>query len=178
ATGLVPWFPLHNHEDNSHGSPSSSMHRRLLPLLLIPLLVSLAGCPAPKPAAGDGAGGDGPKGPAWLEGGPARVKLYFTQDAGPDDAPYFMPRVMGSGGAAFDFDGDGRLDLYFVQNGGPNGPKNRLFHQEPDGTFRDVSAGSGLDVAGWGMGVAIGDVDNDGRPDVLLTEYGRARLVP
>src|SRR5262249_33106705 len=54
--------------------------------------------------------------------------------------------------------------------------KNQLFQQQADGTFRDVSAGSGLDVAGYGMGVAIGDVNNDGRPDVLLTEYGATRL--
>src|SRR5262249_50342108 len=80
------------------------------------------------------------------------------------------------GCAFFDFDGDGRLDLYLLHNGGPKGAKNQLFHQEADGTFRDVSAGSGLDVAGYGMGVAVGDVNNDGRPDVVLTEYGGTRL--
>src|SRR5262249_18222929 len=52
----------------------------------------------------------------------------------------------------------------------------QLFRQQPDGTFKDVSAGSGLDVAGYGQGVAIADVNNDGRPDVLLTEYGATRL--
>jgi hypothetical protein len=83
---------------------------------------------------------------------------------------------MGSGAALFDYDGDGRLDIYLLHNGGPNGHTNVLYHQEPDGTFRDVSKGSGLDVAGYGMGVAIGDVNNDGRPDVLVTEYGRLRL--
>src|SRR5262249_7188369 len=50
------------------------------------------------------------------------------------------------------------------------------FRQGADGRFTDVSAGSGLDVAGYGMGVAIGDVNNDGYADVLVTEWGRVRL--
>ena len=100
----------------------------------------------------------------------------FVHDAGPIDGTYFMPQIMGSGGALFDFDNDGRLDIYLVQNGGPKGDRNRLYRQQADGTFEDVSAGSGLDVAGYGMGVAIGDVNNDGLPDVYLTGYGGVRL--
>jgi hypothetical protein len=104
------------------------------------------------------------------------VNLNFVHDAGPV-GHYFLPQAVGSGGAVFDFDNDGRLDLYLLQNGGPGSRStNRLFRQGPDGRFTDVSAGSGLDVAGYGMGVAIGDVNNDGWADVLVTEYGRLRL--
>ena len=112
----------------------------------------------------------------WFEEVTEAKGLDFVHDAGPV-GNYFMPQIIGSGAALFDFDNDGRLDIYLVQNGGPNSPsRNRLFRQGADGRFTDVSAGSGLDVAGYGMGVAIGDVNNDGWPDVLLTEYGRLRL--
>ena len=88
-----------------------------------------------------------------------------------------MPRSMGSGCAIFDADGDGRPDVFLLQNGGPDSPStNRLFRQAEDGRFVDVSAGSGLDFAGHNMGVAVGDVDDDGRPDVLVTQYRGARL--
>jgi hypothetical protein len=87
-----------------------------------------------------------------------------------------MPQIMGSGAALFDFNNDGRLDVYLLQNGGPEGAKNRLYQQMPGGTFQDVSAGSGLDIAGYHMGVAVGDVNNDGWPDVLVTGYQGIRL--
>jgi hypothetical protein len=104
--------------------------------------------------------------------------LNFLHDAGPLPTDrYFMPQIMGSGAALFDFNNDGRLDVLLLQNGGPaSGSTNRLYRQEADGRFTDVSQGSGLDVAGYGMGVAVGDVNNDGWPDVLITEYGRVRL--
>ena len=56
--------------------------------------------------------------------------------------------------------------------GPDSGATNKLFFQQPDGHFRDVSAGSGLDISGFGMGVAAGDANNDGRPDLFVTEYG------
>jgi hypothetical protein len=88
-----------------------------------------------------------------------------------------MPQSVGSGVAVFDCDGDGLLDIYLLQNGGPNSKStNRLYRQLPNHTLVDASAGSGLDVAGYSMGVAIGDVNNDGLPDVLLTQYGGVRL--
>jgi hypothetical protein len=114
--------------------------------------------------------------PPWFVDVTDEVGLRFIHDAGPVGS-YFLPQIMGSGAALFDFDNDGRLDVYLIQNGGPNSHStNRLFKQGQDGKFTDVSAGSGLDIAGQGMGVAIGDVNNDGWPDVFLTEYGRVRL--
>lgn len=113
--------------------------------------------------------------PPWFEDATEELGLNFVHDAGPTGS-YFMPQIMGSGAALFDFDNDGRLDIFLLQNGGPKGATCRLYHQEKDGRFTDVSAGSGLDVAGWNMGVAVGDVNNDGFPDVLVTQYGGLRL--
>jgi hypothetical protein len=118
---------------------------------------------------------DAPDPPPWFQDVTDRVGLRFRHDAGPL-GDYFMPQIMGSGAALFDFDGDGRLDIYLLQNGGPKGATNRLYRQRPDGTFEDVSEGSGLDFAGYSMGVAIGDVNNDGWPDVLVTGYKGIRL--
>ncbi len=115
--------------------------------------------------------------PPWFTDVTAEVGLDFTHDPGPLDGKYFLPQIIGSGAALFDFDNDGRLDIYLLQNGGPrSGSKNKLFRQRPDGHFEDVSAGSGLDFAGHCMGVAVGDVNNDGLPDLYVSEYGGGRL--
>jgi hypothetical protein len=97
---------------------------------------------------------------------------------------------MGAGVAVFDYDNDGRLDIFLV-NGAPlsdptpkgtiphkTGPEywNRLYQQKPDGTFDDVTERAGLQGAGYGMGVAVGDYDNDGFEDLYVTAYGGNRL--
>src|SRR5436309_3215544 len=134
------------------------------------LLVASAGIflalsrPGPKPPADADPGG-----PAWFADVTAEVGLDFVHDAGPV-GHFFMPQIMGAGAALFDFDNDGRLDIYLLQNAGPHSRStNRLFRQTGDGKFVDVSQGSGLDVAGYGMGVAIGDINNDGLPYVCIT---------
>jgi hypothetical protein len=141
-------------------------------LLLVVLLSCGGGCrkPIAAPLAGEQAT------PPWFRDVTAASAIDFVHDAGPT-GKYLLPQIVGSGAAVLDFDGDGLLDLYFLTNGGPESRStNRLFRQLPGGRFQDVSNGSGLDIAGHNMGVAIGDVDNDGRPDVLVTQYRGLRL--
>ncbi len=139
------------------------------------LALVAAGLTSCKPAV-DSRPSSSTRQPAWFEDVTVKSGLHFVHDSGATGT-FFMPESIGSGGALFDFDNDGRLDVYLVHCGGTNfTSRHQLFHQQSDGAFRDVSAGSGLDVNGHGMGVATGDVNNDGRVDVLLTEYGRARL--
>ncbi|MCH8806142.1 MAG: CRTAC1 family protein [Planctomycetes bacterium] len=108
-----------------------------------------------------------------------RVKLDFRSACGPQRT-YFMPEIMGSGGALLDYDNDGDLDIYLINAGhppdatSPPAPpgKNRLFRQEPDHTFVDVTDEAGVGDTGYGMGVAVGDIDNDGFVDLYVTNYG------
>lgn len=92
---------------------------------------------------------------------------------------YHLPTVMGGGAAVFDADGDGRMDIYLI-NGHDGTPQskltNRLFRQRANGTFEDVTEASNLGDRGFGMGCAIGDIDNDGDVDVYVSNYGADRL--
>jgi hypothetical protein len=138
-------------------------------------LAVVIGC-AKSPPSATGPAPETPDGPAWFRDVTDEVGLDFTHDPGPDGS-FLMPQAVGSGCAIFDCDGDGRLDIYLLQNAGPkSASRNRLFRQTKDGKFEDISAGSGLDIAGYCMGVAVGDVNNDGRPDVLVTAYGGSKL--
>ncbi len=130
--------------------------------------VVVLGCSKPQPTQ-PGAAVD-----QWFTDMTPQSGIHFSHVAGTN---YFMPDQVGSGVAVLDYDNDGRLDLYFVQNGGTNaGVRNQLFHQEADGTFRDTSAGSGVDIRGRGMGAFAGDINNDGLVDLLVTEYGAVHL--
>ena len=90
-----------------------------------------------------------------------------------------LPEMAGGGIGLLDYDGDGWLDLYAVQGGrfppspGRPGPGDRLFRNRRDGTFEDVtdSAGIASMPRGYGHAVAVGDFDNDGRPDLFITRW-------
>ena len=104
----------------------------------------------------------------------AETGLDFVHATG-SAGSYPMPAIMGGGVAVFDADGDGLLDLYFP-NAGSNvageAGRNRLYLQQPRGRFVDATDGSGLDNPGYGMGAAVGDIDNDGDLDLYLTNFG------
>ena len=92
----------------------------------------------------------------------------------------WLPETLGAGTAIFDADGDGRLDILFVngRNWKPGARRSTqaLYRNNGNGTFSDASRASGLDVEVYGMGVAVGDYDNDGRDDVYLTALEGDRL--
>ena len=147
--------------------------------LLVALLVTLAssGCAGRGDVASKSEDETGTASTAaWFVERALEAGIDSVNDPGPEGS-FFMPQSMGNGAALIDFDQDGRLDLYLLNGAGPASTAvNRLWHQEADGRFRDVSAGSGVDVAGFGSGVAVGDVTNDGLPDLFVSEYGGLRL--
>jgi len=119
----------------------------------------------------------------------AHIGISFRIENSPTTQKY-LPETMCCGVAVFDYDNDGRPDIFFA-NGAliddpmPAGKKpdksdprywNRLFHQNADGTFTDVTAKAGLAGSGYSMGVAVGDYDNDGFEDLYVTGLDHATL--
>jgi enediyne biosynthesis protein E4 len=94
----------------------------------------------------------------------------------------YLPETTGAGCAFLDYDNDGWMDIYLVNSGrcdfyNPNPPlRNALYRNNRDGTFTDVTEKAGVPGGGYGMGVAVGDYDGDGFPDLYVTQYGRSIL--
>lgn len=110
-----------------------------------------------------------------------RLGLDFQHD--PGHPTFFYPEIMGAGLAVADFNNDGRLDILLrgcrPGKGHPHskpGPTSQLYVQQSNGRFVNGSAKSGLADDGYAMGVAVGDVNNDGVPDVYLCNFGKDKL--
>ena len=94
----------------------------------------------------------------------------------------YLPETTGAGCAFLDYDNDGWMDIYFVNSGkfdfyDPYPPlRNALYHNNRDGTFTEVTEKAGVAAGGYGQGVAVGDYDGDGFPDLYVTQYGRSIL--
>jgi hypothetical protein len=107
--------------------------------------------------------------------------ISFVHDAAMSPRRH-LPETMGAGVAFLDYDNDGWMDLYFVNSGPcdfytPTNPiRNALYNNNRDGTFTDVTEKAGVSGGTFGMGVAVGDFDNDGWPDLFVTAYGKCIL--
>jgi hypothetical protein len=113
----------------------------------------------------------------WFEDTAGEAGLVFQHSTGAS-GEFLFPETLAGGIALIDFDGDGHLDVFLGQGGslrgeeGPGVGRHRLFRNRGDGTFEDRTEGSGVDVPGYCMGVAVGDFDGDGREDLYITNNG------
>lgn len=99
---------------------------------------------------------------------------------GPADHKTYIVETVGCGCAMFDYDNDGWLDIFLLSGtrfeNPPQGAINRLYHNNRDGTFTDVTEKSGLGRSGWASSVAVGDFNNDGFEDLFITYWGQNAL--
>jgi len=111
----------------------------------------------------------------------AGLDKFHHRSGTPEKATILEMR--GSGVALLDYDNDGWLDIYLLNgstfaslNGKEPAPRAMLLHNNHDGTFIDVTDKARVANERWGLGVAVGDYDNDGWPDIYVANYGKNRL--
>jgi enediyne biosynthesis protein E4 len=151
-------------------------------------VLALLACSAAGPAFGQGVSSRGvkaqPRGkpsgrpfPARFTDVAAQAGLTEAVVYGGVDAKSFIVEVVGCGAAFIDFDNDGWLDLFLLSGtrleGAPPGATNRLYKNNRNGTFTDVTEKAGLTRSGWASAVTVGDYDNDGFDDLFVTYYGQ-----
>jgi hypothetical protein len=134
-----------------------------------------------------------PLAPRWLGGAPQSEPVPFAEvppaksgiawrHVNGRSPEYYLPETTGAGCAFLDYDNDGWMDIYLVNSGNcdffhPHPPlRNALYRNNRDGTFTDVTEQARVPGGGYGMGVAVGDYDGDGRPDLYVTQYGQSIL--
>ncbi len=125
--------------------------------------------------------GAGPASPLFVEIPASSSGITWVHDNAMSPKRY-LPETLGPGCAFFDYDNDGWMDIYLVNSGPcdfykPAKPiRNALYKNNRDGTFTDVTEKAGVAGGTFGMGVAVGDYDNDGWPDLFVTAYGNCIL--
>src|ERR1043166_943014 len=134
--------------------------------------------PTPSPTPGTDA--PRPSGPIEFTDVTAQAGIHFKHNSGATGKKY-LPETMGAGAAFLDYDNDGWQDILLVNSTGWPGDKGAktypaLYHNNHDGTFTDVTRASGLAVEMYGIGVAVGDFDNDGNDDIYITCVGQNHL--
>jgi hypothetical protein len=173
------------------GLPAVLLVPSMLVLVLILVLMLLCGCQAPAPP--DASQPVSEEDTFFRDAGSASGLDFLHSNGGSGE--FFFPELLGSGAAFLDFDNDGDLDIYLVQSGHlgldpavdprsvrqASGEFDRLYRNEFSAeagvpVFTDITEASGLCALGYGMGVATGDVDNDGWPDLYVTNWGANQL--
>jgi hypothetical protein len=131
--------------------------------------------------AGGALAARGASSPLFIERPPAATGIHWVHDNAMSPE-HFLPEALGPGCAFLDYDNDGWMDIYLVNSGPcdffkPSRPlRNALYRNNRDGTFTDVTERAGVGGGTFGMGVAVGDYDNDGWPDLFITAYGKCIL--